>query len=221
MQEQDMSEEQQKHSAEHQTLVDKKAIELTEVTEVIEFLKKHAKKGGIAICLLIITVFGLQALSHIKEAREANASIALMEAKSADALQQIINNFSATQAAPVAKLRLANLMLEEGDFATAASLFSEVAKSSNETLAIAAKFGTIACLEATQKIDEAAAAYTAFADANSSSYLATEARMAAARCLKTLGNVAEAKIIYEDIQVDDQAQSYHNQAAIALKMLNN
>ena len=65
-------------------------------------------------------------------------------------------------------------------------------------MAAAADIGKAQCLEASGQLDQALAAFEAFATANPGHFLYASAIFGKGRCLTQMGRYTEAKAVYED-----------------------
>ena len=197
-----MSKEKQ-HSPQHEELIKRQALEQQEVTEVLVFIRKYAKPAAIVLVLICAIVLVDKAFKAKRYTKETNADSALMNAKSMEDLQQILDKYGNTPSAPAALIGLAREKFNEGNIDEAEALYTQFCnKYNNHELALQAELNLISCIEAKGQRDEAQELYTAFSADNPESYLVPMALIGKARCLETLGRIDEAQITYEDLIVN-------------------
>ncbi len=204
----------------HEELLKQQALEQSEVKEVLVFLKKYAKPTGIAIavvCALILTDRFFKSQRHKKASA---ADTALMHARTAEALQAIVDDYASTPAGPVALMGLAREKFNAGQIDEAEMLYTQFAKKHGDhELAVQAELNLIACKEAKGQLGDAHLLYGEFAKTHADSYLAPSALMNRARCLEALDQLDEAQIAYEDIIVNFPESSWSQMAEANLKVV--
>lgn len=184
----------------HKELLKKKALEQSEVKEVLNVIQKYAKPTA-TIILLICTFFLINTAFKNKRLKaEEAADSALLKARVAADFQAIIDQHGKTPAAPVAMLGLARVNFNDGLVEVAESTYDAFLKKyGTHAMAEQAEFGLITCKEAQGHLEDAIRLYDEFKTKHPNSYLAVSALMQKAFCQKTAGKTAEAKQTYEDI----------------------
>jgi TolA-binding protein len=214
-----MSNEKQ-HSPQHEELLQKQALKQQEVTEVLVFIQKYAKPAAIvviAVCAIILADRLFKSQRHKKEAR---ADAALMQARSAQDLQAVVDDYASTPAAPIALMGLAREKFNAGLFDEADALYATFTKKHGDhELAAQAELNLIACKEAKGQFGDAHLLFGEFAKKHKGSYLEPAALMGRARCLEALDQLDEAQITYEDIIVNFPESSWAQLAESNLKMI--
>lgn len=212
-----MSSEKQ-HSPQHEALLKKKAFEQQEVKEVLTFIQKYAKPATIALVVVCAIVLADRFFKSQRHMKEVIADAELMQARSAQDLQAVVDDYAATPAGPIALMGLAREKFNTGLFDEAEALYTTfVKKHAHHELTDQAKLNLIACKEAKGQLGDAHLLYGEFAKQHKGSYLEPEARMGQARCLEALGQLPEAQIAYEDIIVNFPESSWAQQAEANLK----
>ena len=92
--------QQPQHSPQHEEVLRQQALEQKEVKEVLVFLRKYAKPAAIAIVVICAIVLVDKFLKAQRYKKEAAADTALMHAQSTENLQDIVNDYASTPAAP-------------------------------------------------------------------------------------------------------------------------
>lgn len=174
--------------------------------------------GTAAIAVVLITgIFLYRARS---ESNEEQASRMLGEARSAQAFQAIMSQYSRTAAAKLALLQMAKIQYDSGDYVAALSSYTDfLTRNPTHLMVPVAEMGRIHCNEAMGQTADALVAFTAFAANNPDSYLAPQALFGKARCLQQLGRLAEARAVYEDFLAAHPKTAWKNEIAQALRQL--
>lgn len=212
-----MSSEKQ-HSPQHEELLKKQAFEQQEVKEVLSFIQKYAKPAAIVLVVLCAIILTDRFFKNQRHKKEVRADAALMQARNAQDLEAVLDDYASTPSAPIALMGLAKEKFNAGQFDEAEALYAKFAKKhADNELADQAKLNLIACKEAKGQLGEAHLLYGEYAKQHKGSYLEPVAMMGKARCLETLGQFDEAQIAYEDILVNFPESSWAQQAEVNLK----
>ncbi len=215
-----MSKEKQ-HSAQHQDVLKKQALEQSEVKEVLVFIKKYIVP--VAIVILAICAYFLVNRYFVSSRlnKEAKADSMLMNAMGPEDYQTIIDKYGSTPTAPIAMMNLAMARFSEGDYDAAQDLYGRFLKKyGKHEMAAQAELNQIVCREAKGDLSDAQILYADFANQHKDSYLAPIALMGNARCLENLGASVEAKQAYEDLIVAYPGSSWANLAETRMTVLN-
>jgi TolA-binding protein len=209
-----------KHSDQHENLLKQQALEQQEVKEVLVFLKKYSKPVMTAILAVCIVVLAKQFIVNQKIKKRSQADSALMHANSAEALQNVLNDYPSTPASAVAMMGLARDKFNAGKTDEAEALYNQfIKKYAQHELASLAELNLITCKEAREQFGDAHLLYTEFAKNHAKSYLAPAAIIGQARCLEALGQLAEARSAYEDIMVNFPESSWSQIASANQKVI--
>lgn len=199
-----MSEEKKNPSdaKQHKEAAQQRALEQSEVKEVLVFFRRYAKPAA-AVVILICALFLFDSfLKKRKHGTEIAADAALMDARSEEQLREVAETYASTAAGPFAVMELARQTFNSGDYVAAATLYEDfLRKYSRHELAGQAALNLINCKEAEGRFDEAEALYRSFAEEHAESYLAPAAHLGRGRCLEALGRLDEARTVYEDMMV--------------------
>lgn len=208
------------HSPQHEEVLKKQALEQQEVKEVLVFLQKYAKPAAIVIITICVLVLADKFFKSQRVKKELRADTALMHAQNAEDLQDILNEYGSTPAAPVALMGLAREKFNAGQIDEAEVLYSQFVKKHDDLeQAALAELNLISCKEAKEQLGEAHLLYGEFVKDHEGSYLVPSALMGRARCLETLGELDEAQIAYEDIIVNYPESSWSQLAKAKLKIV--
>lgn len=174
--------------------------------------------GTAAIAIVLITgIFLYRARS---ESNEENAGRMLGEARSTQALQSIMSQYSRTTAAKLALLQMAKIQYDAGDYVAALSSYTDfLSRNPTHLMASVAELGRIHCNEAMGQTADALVAFTAFAAKNPDHYLAPQALFGKARCLQQLARLPEARAVYEDFLAAHPKTPWKNDIEQALRQL--
>ena len=152
---------------------------------------------SLAVVVAISVAFGIK--NHIEDSR-AKAAAELAAASTVETLKAALQKHPGSSAAPIAKLRLANMLFDKANYAEAIPYLQEAANASDADIVVknAAKMNCAKALELTGKIEDAAKAFSAIAAENGISFsVKSEAAFNAARLYAKLGKT---KAALEEIQ---------------------
>jgi len=212
--------QQHQHSPQHEEVLKQQALEQKEVKEVLVFFRKYAKPAGIAIVVVCAIVLADKFFKAQRHKKEAAADTALMDARSAEDLQKVVDKYGATPSAPMALMALAREKFNSGQFDEAEELYTRFTKKHGDhELAAQAELNLITCKEAKGQLDEAQLLYGGFAQKHAGSFLVPSAMMGQARCLEALDQLDEAQIAYEDIIVNFPETAWSRIAEANLKVV--
>lgn len=214
-----MSDKKTNHSPQHEDLVKQHQLEQHEVKEVLKFINKYAKQGGIIIAAIIIVTLAYGVMKNKQQQEAIKADLLLTKANATADYETVATEYGKTKAGQVAELALAREKFNAGAYQEAEAIYAKFANNSDPELALIAQFNQITCEEADGQLEKATSMYDAFANANKEHYLAPSALMAKARCLKESGKADEAKMIYEDLLVNDLANPWFDQINSYIKMI--
>ncbi len=171
----------------------------TEKQELMALFREHVQPVliGLGIGLALLLAWG--AYKNYKASTAMRASQMLMSSRSPEQIQQVINQYPSTPAAPIAMLTLAAQYFQSGQYDLAQFTYAQFQqKYPAHPMALAAEIGKAQCLEASGQLDQALASFEAFASANPGHFLYAPAVLGKGRCLMQMGRYAEAKAVYED-----------------------
>jgi len=170
-----------------------------EVPEVIEFLRKNGTAILLGAGIAVAGYLGFSAYKNYKKSADRNAAALLFNSTTPEQLQQVVNRYRTTPAAPLAMLAMAAQYYDEGQFDLARHNYTQFQLTYPEhQMKVVAELGQALCLEATGPADDALKALDAFLAAHTNHYLRPMAYFSKARTLEEMGRHAEAKALYED-----------------------
>lgn len=136
-----------------------------------------------------VVVAGYYGVKNYMASRRAAASEALVNAYTAEELEEAVTKFGGSDAGGALKLRLAKKYYDAGRYQEALDLYTALSgDKAPDGFADIPEVGKAQCQEALGSYAEALAAYEAFAEANPSSYLALTAKLGSARVLALSGD---------------------------------
>ena len=163
-----------------------------ELIPLIEWWEKDGKSTVLGGVLALLVVGGYFGFTHLRAARKASASEALLAATTVEELQESSSAYEGSAAGPALKMRLASALYNKGDYEAALAIYEELKDNPPEGFADVPAVGRAACLEALGRPDEALEAYQAFAESKPKSFLSLTARLGVVRTLAAKGKKAEA-----------------------------
>jgi tetratricopeptide (TPR) repeat protein len=144
--------------------------------------------------LLVAGVFvaGFYAWKNWQTGRTAAANAALVNAFTADELEEAVAKFGGTETGPALKLRLAKNYFDAARYNEALAQYEELDGKAPDGFEDVPKVGKAQCLEALGRFAEAQKAFDEFAAANPKSFLKLTAQLGAARCVAAGGDKKKA-----------------------------
>jgi len=177
-------------------------LEQHEVTQVLDFIKQYGKMIGIGLLAAIVAVLISKGCSHQKTEKMIQAEELLLKAQAPQQLEEIVNDYKSTPAAPVALLDLAKTHFNNGDYFQARAQYERFLKEyKTHELSPIADFGLASCSEA------------------DGHYLQSPAILALARSMEQAGRFDEARIVLEDFLAENATSQWAGQAENALQQL--
>ncbi len=173
-----------------------------DVVAVKAWIDQYGSYAVSAVLVVLIALAAVHMLKNRRESRMAEASQRLAAAQSASDLEAIIADFRTSDIAPLAHIALAKVNFENGDYDLALSQYDDFLKKwPKHDMKTTAQLGRIVCIESRGQapaLQEASAAFAAFATENKGHFLAPQAILGQARCLEQLGDLEQARTVYED-----------------------
>ena len=181
-----------------------------ELAEVKQLIETYGKPAVTALLAIMLGVAAVHLYTTRKENHVRQAAQDLAAARSIPDFESVYATYGKTKVAPRALLAMAKLYYDSANYEIAADKYEEFLSTFPEDRMVAtAELGRIFCIEArnhSAAIEEAAAAFAAFATANADSFLVPQALFGQARCYEQLGRLDEARAIYEDF-IANQTES--------------
>ena len=136
-----------------------------------------------------LVVAGYYGVKNYMAARRAAASEALVNAYTAEELEEAVSKFGGSDAGGALKLRLAKKYFDAGRYQEALDQYAALSgDKAPDGFADVPEVGKAQCQEALGNYADALAAYEAFAEANPNSYLALTAKLGSARAIALSGD---------------------------------
>ena len=181
---------------------------MAETSQIDSYLKQFEpdvfwQKHGRKIVWGLVAVLAVGALAYLwqwKQTQQAEEAAAkLVGARDIPALEQVVKDYPQQEVAAQALLRLADMQYSVGRYTDAASSYQKFLKDfPNHALGDSAQFGLAAVAEAQGQYEQARAQYNTMAGGRS--YVSVGARLGVARCTELLGQVREARQLYEELK---------------------
>lgn len=166
------------------------------------WIAKYGSHAVTAVLAVLIVLVALHLIQSRATRRTVEANQRLASAQSASDFEAILADFGKSDVAPLAQLALAKLNFDNANYELALSQYEQfLAQWPEHEMGKTAELGRVFCIEArghNDALNEAAEAFGAFAAANPDHHLAPQALFGQARCLEQLGDLTQARAIYED-----------------------
>jgi len=202
------------HDPKHQEL------EQHEVKQVLNFLKHYGSMIGVGVLAATVAILASRVLSHRQANKMTQAESLLASAQSPQQLEEVVDRYSSTPAAPVALLDLAKTYFNDGDFFQARAQYERFLKKyKDHDLRPIAEFGLASCTAADGDFNGAVERFADFVQAQDGHYLQPLATLEMARALEQANRLDEARIVLEDFLTDTPGSQWAGQAASALEDL--
>ena len=163
-----------------------------EFIPLIEWWEKDGKQTVVLLLVAAIAVGGWYGWKNYRASKRAAASESLVSAYTADELEEAVSRFSGQPVGGALKIRLAKSYFDAGRYEEALAQYEEIAKNPPDGFADIPAVGRAQCLEALGRYADAAAAFDAYAEANTNSYLRLTAQLGAARSFAQAGDKKKA-----------------------------
>ncbi|MEI6789395.1 MAG: tetratricopeptide repeat protein [bacterium] len=181
---------------------------------------KEIKSWIITIGVAAVVVLAVFLYRTNKAGNEEKASRMLGEARNAQALQAILNQYPSSSAARMALLQMAKAQFDNGDYISSKVNYTDfLSKYPSHPMAGIAELGLIHCTEALGQTEKALEDYTRFVTTKPTHFLTPTAIFGKARCLQTLKRYDKARAIYDDFLAANPKSDWKNDIEEALKQL--
>lgn len=179
--------------------------ELNLPPKVIKFLRENAKNIQIALACLVVVILASSFYDHYKDQQRDKSAALLANALQQDsdeqkktALESLINDYSGTGAALMARIELAHIAFEGGNYMEAVAEYEEAfdKTSSRNPMAPLLQYSLAQAYENGQDLDNALKHYRLL---TKNAGFAIEGYMAIGRIYQAKGQVAEAKEAYQQV----------------------
>ncbi|OVE73772.1 hypothetical protein BVX94_02920 [bacterium B17] len=175
-----------------------------ELAAVKDFAHKYGTWLITGVCIALVFIAGTALYKHNAEKRLERASKALLQARTSQDIEAILENYGSTPTAPLALLRLAKTYYDAENYDVSINRYArfKTEYAEHEFLPVA-ELGEVHCLEAKNMLQQALLGFENFAVKYPENFLTVHAIMGKARCLREMGKIQEARAVYEDIMVND------------------
>lgn len=175
-----------------------KALETSEVPEVLDFLKDNGVSILVGAAVAAAIFLGWSLYRNLQNSKSAAAASRLFSAQSSEQVQQVIAEFPNTPSAPMAQLLLASQAFDQGQYEVAQNLFAQfLERYPKHELRANAALGINQCLEAAGRYADALAGYNRFIAEYPENFLLPSATFGIARSQEFLGQFDAAEKTYE------------------------
>ncbi|HEY9428952.1 MAG TPA: tetratricopeptide repeat protein [Gemmatimonadaceae bacterium] len=192
---------------------------------LLAWAEMHSRLLTVIAVAIIVIAGGFWFYTKSHEARARNAAAALQQAQLAVAsgnlalaqsnLENIVDRYDATRSGKQARLILAEVRYDRGQFADGVSVLEPLTKEDDEALRASAYNLIGAGYEQQKKLDDAAKAYRQAAEASPHQIDRDQYLASAARALTAGGKLDEAKKLWSEL-ASDPASSVAAEARVRL-----
>ena len=192
---------------------------------LLAWAEMHSRLLTVIAVAIIVIAGGFWFYTKSHEARARNAAAALQQAQLAVAsgnlalaqsnLENIVDRYDATRSGKQARLILAEVRYDRGQFADGVSVLEPLTKEDDEALRASAYNLIGAGYEQEKKLDDAAKAYRQAAEASPHQIDRDQYLASAARALTAGGKLDEAKKLWSEL-ASDPASSVAAEARVRL-----
>jgi predicted negative regulator of RcsB-dependent stress response len=191
-----------------------------EVADAMTWVREYGVSAGIGIAVAVALALGIVLYRQQQSRTTARAAEILMNAKSADEMQQVVDQYGKTPSAPLALISMAGERFHEGRYDVAMAQYQQfLATYPDHPLRFAAQLGQAYCREALELWDAALEGYRTFAERNADHLLAPMAKFGEARVLAQMGQRQDAAAIYQAYVEGEENAPWRAQAQTALLYL--
>ena len=163
-----------------------------ELLPLVEWWEKDGKQTLALLVVAAVAVGGWYGWkSHQESVRQAAAE-SLVSSHKVEELEESVSRFSGHAQEGILRIRLAKSYYDEGRYQEALDQYEALSANPPDGFADVPAVGKAQCLEAMKRFDEAAAAFDAFAEANTNSFLLLTAQLGAARSYAQAGDEKKA-----------------------------
>ena len=149
----------------------------------------------------VVVVAGYYGVKNYIASRRAAASEALVNAYTAEELEEAVSKFGGSDAGSALRLRLAKKYFDAGRYQESLDQYEALSgDNAPDGFADVPAVGKAQCLEALGNYTDAVAAYDAFVEANPSSFLALTAKLGSARATALAGDKDKALAALADMK---------------------
>lgn len=191
------------------------------VAGMLTWLKTYGLSAAVGIGIVIVVIISAAAYRSQQSKSNDMALRQLMAAKGTLAVEQVLTQYPSAPCAPEAQLRLANDRFHDGLYNESMADYDKfLAKYKNHPNRITAEMGRLMCMEAAGRSAEALAGLTAFTNQYAAQlYMIPQAIFAKARCLQEMGQLVEAKAVYENFFVANTNNGWAAQAESSIALI--
>jgi len=208
-----VNEDTDKKEAVVETAPDAVVAEAQEQADPQAIFARYGKWAVFAVCVVGIPVVGMFMYTASQRATVRRAAELVGAARNVVQLQKVLDQYPDAPAAAHAKLAIAKAHFDQGNYAGALKIYESFEQEYPEDyFVLAARLGIHTCGEALgttlylegqsmaarEKLEAARSGYRSFIDANPDHFLVAQAIFGEASCHQQLGQLQDARIIYED-----------------------
>lgn len=193
---------------------------INELGATLEAANEEWKNWIITAGIAAVIVLSVILYRTHNASNEEKSSQMLGEARNAQALQSIIQQYPGTSSARLALLQSAKAQYDNGDFVGAQSGYRDfIKKYPSHPMATMAELGIIHCTEGLGNLEGALKDFNDFSIRNPQHFLMPMAVFGKARCLQEMKRYAEARSTYEDFIAANPTSPWISDVNEALKQL--
>lgn len=184
--------------------------------EAHELIREYGQPVAIGLVIAVAIFLGITMYRYQQQSAREHASELLINARSFDDLQHIIDQYAKTPSAPLALLGLAAERYREGQYELAQLHYNQfIERHPDHPMRAAAELGLAYCEEAFGFAGQAMARYHQFGQTHPDHYLLPLAVFGQARCLALMNQAEQAVRLYESFLEENPDSPWRAQARTA------
>ncbi|MFO7871553.1 MAG: tetratricopeptide repeat protein [Kiritimatiellia bacterium] len=164
-----------------------------ELKAVRDFVSRYQRYILAVLFVAAAAVFVIRYYSSTATGKEREAQRILFRSRTVQDLRSFLDDYAGTPSAPLARLKLAKMLFNNGRYAAALDQYSAFERDYPEHYFLpAANMGHANALYALGHVSEALSVFNEFLGEYPAHYLRSQALLGRARCLETRGRIREA-----------------------------
>lgn len=195
-------------------------LPVDELAQMKEALTRHAVPVLVGAGLALLILFAFTYYRRHAEKTRTEALSMLSSVRTVQDLENLVQTYGSSPAAPVALLQLAKTYFDAGNYDISVAKYDEFIRSyPKHELVAAAELGRVHGIEGRGQAADALQAFRRFAADHPGHFLTPQAIFGEARCLEQLGNLEQARTVYEDFIAENPSSPWLSRAEESLDMV--
>ena len=189
-----------------------------ELLPLYDWWRTNGSQFVVTLAVIAILSGGAFAFKQYRASRVSNANKELVRANTLEDLEALTAKYGSIQAGNAARLRLAKSYFDAARYEDALNTYDAcLSKGAPKGFEEIARLGRAHALEGLNRLDEALAAYQAFAKESAGHFLEPQAQMGIARVYALQGKKDEAKKLLENLKAQKTDNSVWEMAIANLE----